>query len=137
MTGALVVAVLAALVCAAGWWRAHRRWKASPERPDRQGTVVPEDTAPAAGELALPEQVSALEPWQVVEFEHFVGVRHANGAWTHVILKPTGETLDVEAAGKRVQLHGNGIEFLPPAPGPAAVIPVRPRGPDDSPPGGA
>ena len=137
MTLALVVAVLAAVACAAGWWQAHRRWKESLERPGEFSATAPTASAPESGELALPEQVSALEPWQVVDFEHFVGVRHANGAWTHIILKPTGETLDVEAAGKRVQLHGNGIEFLPSAPGTAAVIPFRPRGPDDSPQGGA
>ena len=53
-----------------------------------------------------------LKPWQTVDFPHFVGVRHVNGEWTHVFLKPLSLAIDLERLGKRVRLHANGIEFL-------------------------
>lgn len=57
--------------------------------------------------------VIELKPWQAVDFPHFVGVRHRNGTWTHVLLKPTGQEIDFEKLGVRVELHDNGIEWLP------------------------
>lgn len=56
--------------------------------------------------------VLALKPWEVIDFPHFVGVRHRNGPWSTVLLKPTGKAIDFEAMGVRVKLHDNGIEWL-------------------------
>lgn len=49
--------------------------------------------------------------WEAVDFPHFVGVRPRNGDWTHIFLKPTGQEIDIEATGKTVILHDNGIEW--------------------------
>lgn len=57
--------------------------------------------------------VRELYPWATVDFPHFVGIRHRNGAWTRVVLKPSGFEIDLEGLGLRVELHANGIEFLP------------------------
>jgi hypothetical protein len=57
-------------------------------------------------------KVIELKPWLAIEFEHFVGVRHLNGPWTHVFLKPSGFEIDFEVLGFKVELHANGIEFL-------------------------
>lgn len=63
--------------------------------------------------------VVELKPWQAVDFEHFSGVRHVNGEWTHIFLRKSGFEIPVEQLGLRVELHANGIEFLPPKPGAA------------------
>jgi hypothetical protein len=58
------------------------------------------------------DNVLELKPWQTVDFPHFVGVRHVNGSWTHVILKGAEPVeIDLEKLGARVELHANGIEF--------------------------
>ncbi|RKI09812.1 hypothetical protein D7Y15_23220 [Corallococcus sp. AB030] len=67
--------------------------------------------------MATNDGVATLKPWETVDFPHFVGVRHRSGAWSTVILKPSGQEIDVASlGGRRVVLHGNGIEFLPPLP---------------------
>lgn len=64
-----------------------------------------------------PNNLVELTPWQVVEFPHFIGVRHVNGPWvkvnvlSHNPAVPPVE-LDVEALGLKVKLHANGIEIL-------------------------
>ena len=71
--------------------------------------------------------VPQLNPWHTVEFAHFVGVRHRNGGWSTIILKPSGQEIDVKTLGGRgVILHDNGIEFVgPTAPTDAQPVPLR------------
>lgn len=59
-------------------------------------------------------EVLELRPWMAVEFPHFIGVRHLNGRWTHLILKtPGAPVLDLEALGlTHIELHANGIEWV-------------------------
>ena len=65
--------------------------------------------------MATNDGVATLRPWETVDFAHFVGVRHRGGEWSTIILKPTGQEIDVASlGGRRVVLHGNGIEFLEP-----------------------
>lgn len=51
-----------------------------------------------------------MNPWAVVNFPFFVGVRHVRGEWTHVFIKPNVE-LDLKALGLLVRLSRNRIEF--------------------------
>ncbi|NRD67497.1 hypothetical protein HRD49_37745 [Corallococcus exiguus] len=76
--------------------------------------------------------VATLSPWETVDFPHFVGVRHRNGEWSTVILKPSGQEIDVASlGGRRVVLHGNGIEFLDPLPPSGArPVPLKPEPPE-------
>jgi hypothetical protein len=57
-------------------------------------------------------KVIDLSPWLAVEFKHFVGVRHLNGPWTHIFLKPSGFEINFEAMGFQVELHEDGIQFV-------------------------
>ncbi|RKH93634.1 hypothetical protein [Corallococcus sp. AB038B] len=79
--------------------------------------------------MATNERVASLRPWETVDFAHFVGVRHRNGEWSTIILKPTGQEIDVSSlGGRRVVLHGNGIEFLDPLPSSGALpVPLKPE----------
>lgn len=56
----------------------------------------------------MPEPID-LHPWETVEFPWGVGVRHRNGRWETVILKPTGFEIDVSKL--IVNLTVLGIEF--------------------------
>ncbi|NNB91289.1 hypothetical protein [Corallococcus exiguus] len=79
--------------------------------------------------MATNDGVATLEPWETVDFPHFVGVRHRSGAWSTIILKPTGQEIYVASlGGRRVVLHGNGIEFLNPLPSSGGrPVPLRPE----------
>lgn len=57
--------------------------------------------------------VLELKPWLVVEFPHFVGVRHRNGPWTNVYLDG-GFEIPIEKLGLRVELTNDAIVFSPP-----------------------
>lgn len=75
-----------------------------------------------------PADVAPLLPWHTVEFRYFVGVRHRNGGWSTIILKPSGQEIEVKTLGGRgVILHDNGIEFVGPvAPLDVEPVPLRP-----------
>jgi len=57
------------------------------------------------------ENVIPLQVWEMHEFAWGTAVReHRTGRWTHVVLKPDGQQINVEHLN--VVLHENGIEFL-------------------------
>lgn len=63
-------------------------------------------------------EVIELKPWESVDFEHFTGVRHRNGPWTHIFLRKSGLEINLEKLGLRVELHDDAIVFLPLEPAP-------------------
>lgn len=68
-------------------------------------------------ETRAPSDSTSMEPWEVVDFPYFVGVRHRGSSrWSTILLKPTGQEIDVASLGADVVLHSNGIEFVPVAP---------------------
>ncbi|NNC01877.1 hypothetical protein HJC10_03285 [Corallococcus exiguus] len=84
--------------------------------------------------MATNNGVATLQPWETVDFPHFVGVRHCGGEWSTVILKPSGQEIDVASlGGRRVVLHGNGIELLDPLPPSSArPVPLKPEPPEEA-----
>lgn len=56
-------------------------------------------------------EVVSLYPWEVVTFPWGTGVRHVKGSWTHAFISPSGQEIDL--TGLNVELHENGIEFIP------------------------
>ncbi|NOK32319.1 hypothetical protein HMI49_03770 [Corallococcus exercitus] len=82
--------------------------------------------------MATSDGVATLRPWETVDFPHFVGVRHRGGEWSTIILKPTGQEIDVASlGGRRVVLHCNGIEFLDPPPSSSArLVTLNPEPPE-------
>lgn len=56
------------------------------------------------------ENVTTLKPYETVEFSWGVAVRHRNGKWSRVFLKPYSQEIDVSEID--VVLHDNGIEFV-------------------------
>lgn len=54
--------------------------------------------------------ITQLKPYESVEFPWGVGVRHCNGKWTTVFIKPLAQEIDVSQLN--VILHDNGIEFI-------------------------
>jgi len=51
-----------------------------------------------------------LKPHEVYEFNWGSAVKHRNGDWDKVFLKPSGQEIDV--CNMSVILHDNGIEFM-------------------------
>lgn len=54
-------------------------------------------------------ETSELMPWETVEFEWGVAVRHRKGPW-QTLLFSDGQELDVSKFN--IILHDNGIEFI-------------------------
>lgn len=55
-------------------------------------------------------EVKQLKPYEVVEFEWGTAVRHRNGKWEHIFIRPSGQEINVSKLD--VVLHDNGIEFV-------------------------
>ena len=56
------------------------------------------------------ENVIEFLPYEVVEFEWGTAVRHRNGDWEKIFLKPNGQEIDVSELN--VDVHEYGIEFF-------------------------
>lgn len=54
--------------------------------------------------------VTELKPWIVVEFGWGSALKHRNGRWEKIFLKPYGQEIDISKMN--VELHENGIEFI-------------------------
>jgi hypothetical protein len=59
----------------------------------------------------MEDNLTHLDPWEVIDFPWGTGVRHRKGRWTNIFIKPLGEGINVEHLN--VVLHANGIEFIP------------------------
>ena len=55
-------------------------------------------------------RITQLKPYESVEFPWGAGVRHRNGRWVKVFIKPLAQEIDVSELD--VVLHDNGIEFV-------------------------
>lgn len=53
--------------------------------------------------------VTQLQPYEIVEFSWGTAVRHRNGNWENIFIRPSGQEIDVSEL--EVVLHDNGIEF--------------------------
>ncbi len=51
-----------------------------------------------------------FKPWEVVEFPWGIAVRHRKGKWETIILRNSGQEIDVSDVN--IILHENGIEFV-------------------------
>lgn len=56
------------------------------------------------------EKIVDLKPWEVHEFSWGTAIKHRNGSWERIFLKPTGQEIDVTRVP--VLLSDVGIEFL-------------------------
>jgi len=54
--------------------------------------------------------VVALKPYEVHKFPWGTAVKHRNGKWEKIYLKPSGQEIDVQEL--EVILHDNGIYFI-------------------------
>ncbi|WP_079708093.1 hypothetical protein [Paraliobacillus ryukyuensis] len=54
--------------------------------------------------------IAELKPYEVFEYGWGTAVKHKNGDWEKIFLKPTGQEIDVTSLN--VILHDNGIEFF-------------------------
>ncbi len=54
--------------------------------------------------------VIPIKPYELVEFAWGTAVKHRNGRWEKVFIKPLAQEIDVTELD--VVLHDNGIEFL-------------------------
>lgn len=55
-------------------------------------------------------EVRPLKPYEVVEFSWGTAVRHRNGKWENIFIRPSGQEIDVSKLD--VVLSENGIEFV-------------------------
>lgn len=55
-------------------------------------------------------KIIKMQPYEVVEFDWGTAMKHRNGEWDKVFLKPDAKEIDVSKLN--VILHNNGIEFL-------------------------
>lgn len=55
-------------------------------------------------------EVKQLQPYEVVEFSWGTAVRHRNGKWENIFIRPGGQEID--ASELDVVLRDNGIEFV-------------------------
>lgn len=51
-----------------------------------------------------------LKPYEVYEFKWGTAVKHRNGEWEKVFLKPNAQEVDVSHLN--IIIHENGIEFI-------------------------
>lgn len=51
-----------------------------------------------------------MKPYEVYEFAWGSAVKHRNGTWEKIFIKPSGQEIDVSTL--EVLLHENGIEFI-------------------------
>lgn len=56
------------------------------------------------------ENVVEFKPYEVYEFSWGSAVKHRNGEWDKVFLKPNAQEIDVSKLN--VIIHDNGIEFI-------------------------